>query len=447
MTDSSGLINQGDLSISQSNNTGTINSQEISARHGHYSLALLTLIYTLNYFDRNIFSIVLESIKAEMHLTDTQLGLLGGVAFVLFYSFMGIPIAWLADRFNRRNIIAIGLAFWSLMTVCTGLAVNVWQLAITRFLMGAGEASCLSPANSMLSDLYDKVRRPLALSIMTCGTTFGMFLGYLIGGWMDQLIGWRSLFFVGGIPGMLVALIFYLTVREPERGAAETGKVSLDVSTFRETLRFLLRSRTYVIVLAGGCLMAVHIYAALVWAPTFMLRVHDLPSGQMGTYMAFARGPTGLLGMILGGLLVKQLGQVDERWRIRVPAITCMLTAPMEAVFLLSNSLWLSLVALAVASLFSAMYVGPVFAILVGVVKVRMRAMAVAVFVALGSFIGQFIGPLWVGYMNDVTEAQFGALAIRYSLLVGPACALLAGLVIWIAARSIEADSKYALEA
>ena len=435
------------MNIKQSNSTGVIGAQKVSVWRSHYTLVLLTLIYTLNYFDRNIFSIVLESIKAEMHLTDTQLGLLGGVAFVLFYSFMGIPIAWLADRFNRRNIIAIGLAFWSLMTVCTGLALNVWQLALTRFLMGAGESSCLSPANSMLSDLYDKIRRPLALSILTCGTTFGMFLGYLIGGWMDELFGWRTLFFVGGVPGMVVALIFYLTVPEPERGAAETGKVSLDVATLRQTAQFLIHNRTYVITLVGGCFMAVHIYAALVWAPTFMLRVHDLPPGQMGTYMALARGPTGLLGMVLGGLLVKQLGQVDERWRIRVPAITCILTAPMEAMFLLSNSLWLSLVALAIASLFSAMYVGPVFAILMGVARVRMRAMAVAIFVALGSFIGQFIGPLWVGYMNDVTQARFGDLAIRYSLLVGPACALLAGLVIWLAARSIEADSKHALEA
>ena len=153
----------------------------------------------------------------------------------------------------------------------------------------------------------------------------------------------------------------------------------------------------------------------------------------------------GVWYLILGGLLVKQLGQVDERWRILVPAFTCMLTAPMEVVFLLSNNLWLSLTALAIASLFSAMYVGPVFAILVGVVKVRMRAMGVAIFVALGSFIGQFIGPLWVGYMNDVTQARFGDLAIRYSLLVGPACAFLAGLVIWMAARSIAADSRHAL--
>lgn len=433
------------MDTSQSINTVTIAPQKAAVWRSHYTLVLLTLIYTLNYFDRNIFSIVLQSIKTDLHMTDTQLGLVGGVAFVMFYSIMGIPIAWLADRYNRRNIIAIGLAFWSLMTVCTGLVVNIWQLALARFLMGAGEASGISPAYSMLSDLYDKVRRPLAVSILICGSTFGMFLAYLIGGWLDEQFGWRSVFFVGGIPGMAVALIFYLSVREPQRGAAETGAVTLDVSSLLETLRFLLHSRTYVIVLIGGCFMAVHLYAAIVWAPTFMLRVHELSSGQMGTYMAFARGPAGLLGMILGGLLVKHLGQADERWRIRLPAIFCLLTAPMEVVFLLSNSLWLSLAGIAFASLFSAMYAGPIFAVLLDVVKVRMRAMSTAIFTVLGSFIGQIIGPLWVGVMNDVTQARFGDLAIRYSLLVGPACAFIAGLIIWSAAKSIEADSRHAL--
>ena len=416
------------------------------AWRGHYTLFLLTLIYTLNYFDRNIFSIVLQSIKIDLQMTDTQLGLVGGVAFVMFYSIMGIPIAWLADRYNRRNIIAIGLAFWSLMTACTGLVANIWQLAMTRFLMGAGEASGMSPANSMLSDLYDKIRRPLALSIMTCGSTFGMFLGYLIGGWVDEQFGWRTVFFVGGIPGMVVALIFYLTVREPERGASETGKVSLDVSTLGETLKFLLNNRTYVIVLLGGCLMAVHLYATMVWGPTFVLRVHELPSGEMGTYMAFARGPTGLLGMILGGLLVQHLGRLDERWRIRVPAAVCLLTTPMEVIFLFSDNLWFALTGLAIASLFTSMYIGPIFAVLLGVVRVRMRAMATATFVVFGSFVGQFIGPLWVGYMNDLTQAQFGTHAIRYSLLVGPACAFFAGLIIWSASKCIEMDSQRALQ-
>jgi hypothetical protein len=161
--------------------------------------------------------------------------------------------------------------------------------------------------------------------------------------------------------------------------------------------------------------------------------------------MAFARGPTGLLGMILGGLLVQHLGKLDERWRIRLPAAVCILTAPMEVIFLFADNLWLALSGLAVASLFTSMYIGPVYAILLGVVKVRMRAMSTAIFIVLGSFVGQFIGPLWVGVMNDATRAQFGEQAIRYSLLVGPACAVFAGLIIWTAARSIAADTQHAL--
>ena len=418
----------------------------INTRQAHYSLALLTVIFTLNYLDRNLFSIVLQSIKVDLHLTDTQLGLVGGMAFVMFYAIMGIPIAWLADRYNRRNIIAIGLAFWSLMTACTGLAMNLWQLALTRFLMGAGEAAGVSPANSMLADLYDKAGRPLALSIMTCGSTIGMFLAYLLGGFIDEHYGWRAVFFVGGVPGIVVALFFYLTVREPLRGASESSGVSTSITTFRETLRFLIQSRTYVIVLIGGCMMAVHLHAAMVWGPAFMIRVHELPSGTMGTYMAFARGPTGLLGMILGGVAVLRLGQRDERWRIWLPAGGCLLTVPAEVVFLFSENLWLALSGLAFASLFTSMYMGPIYAILLGVSRVRMRAMATAAFVVIGSLVGQVLGPLAVGYLNDLMQAQFGTEAIRYSLLVGPLCAILAGLIIGSAAGTLVADTRRATE-
>ena len=419
----------------------------IGARNAHYTLALLTVMYTLNYLDRNLFSIVLQSIKVDLQLTDTQLGLVGGMAFVMFYAIMGIPIAWLADRYNRRNIIAIGLAFWSLMTACTGLAMNLWQLALTRFLMGAGEAAGVSPAISMLADLYDKARRPLAISIMTCGSTLGMFLAYLLGGFIDEHYGWRAVFFVGGVPGILVALFFYQTVREPLRGAAESGSVATGVSTFMETLRFLIRSRTYVIVLIGGCMMAVHIFASMVWGPAFMIRVHELPSGTMGTYMGLARGPTGLLGMILGGVAVMRLGDRDERWRIWLPAGVCLLTVPAELVFLFSDTLWLALTGLACASFFTSMYMGPIYAILLSVSRVRMRAMATATFVVLGNLVGQVLGPLVVGYLNDLMQAEFGAGAIRYSLLVGPLCAILAGLIIGSAATTLAADTRRAVEA
>lgn len=432
--------------MNKSQHPATGSSGAFSTRRAHYTLGLLTVIYTLNYFDRNIFSIVLESIKNDLQLTDTQLGLVGGLAFVMFYSIMGVPIAWLADRYSRRNIIAIGLAFWSLMTTATGFAANLWQLALTRFLMGAGEAAGVSPANSMLSDLFDDLRRPLAVSVMTSGSTLGMVLAYLIGGWVDEGFGWRAVFFIGGLPGLFVALVFYLCVREPRRGAFEHQNTPKEVSPLRETLLFLARSRTYVIVLTGGSMMAVHIYATMTWAPAFMIRVHELSPGLMGTYMALARGPTGLLGIILGGWMVTRLSRRDARWRVRLPALVCIFAAPLEILFLFADNLWIALGSLAAASLFSSMYTGPIFALLLGIARVRMRAMSTAIFVVCGSFIGQCIGPLGVGYMNDLMQVRFGAEAIRYSLLSGPVFTLLAGLTIWTAARSLAADSRRAVE-
>jgi predicted MFS family arabinose efflux permease len=359
---------------------------------------------------------------------------------------MGVPIAWLADRYSRRNIIAIGLAFWSVMTTATGLAANLWQLVVTRFLMGAGEAAGVSPANSMLSDLFDDLRRPLAVSVMTSGSTLGMVLAYLIGGWVDEGFGWRAVFFIGGLPGLIIALAFYLSVREPRRGAFEHQSTPKQVSPLGETLLFLARSRTYVIVLIGGSMMAVHIYATMTWAPAFMIRVHQLSPGLMGTYMALARGPTGLIGIILGGWVVTRLSQQDARWRVWLPALVCIVAAPLEIVFLFADNLWIALASLAVASLFSSMYTGPIFALLLGISRVRMRAMATAIFVVCGSFVGQCIGPLGVGYMNDLMRVRFGAEAIRYSLLSGPIFTILAGMTIWAAAGSLAADSRRAVE-
>ena len=185
-----------------------------------YSLGFLTIISAFNYLDRSLLGLALPAIKAEMTVSDTTLGLVSGLAFVLFYSLLGVPIAWLADRWNRRNIIAAGFAFWSLMTLLTGWVANIWQLAMARFLMGAGEACGLAPSNSMISDLFRKERRALALSIFGASSSITFVVFFPILGTVGEAYGWRQMFVLAGAPGVLLAMVFALTVREPKRSGS-----------------------------------------------------------------------------------------------------------------------------------------------------------------------------------------------------------------------------------
>jgi len=411
----------------------------------HYTLSLLTLIYALNFLDRNIFSIVLQSIKQELVLSDTAMGLLGGLVFAAFYATLGIPVAWLADRFSRRNIITIGLSVWSLMTVLTGMVINLWQLATTRFLMGAGEACCNPPASSMVADLYSKDRRGTAMSILVSGSSIGIFIGYLAGGWLNELYGWRMVYFIAGAPGLIIALLFWITVKEPRRGSTEKAGATLSMSSFRETMAFFLHSKTYLFVVIGGCIMGVHVFGNAIWYPAFMERVHGLQSGEIGTYLAIGRGPVGVLGIFLGGYLADRLGRRDERWRVWVPALCCLLVVPAEMVFLFSDTLWIALSGMIVAGFISAMYNGPIFAIVLAVARVRMRAMAIALFLFFGNLVGQTLGPLGIGYVNDILKPSMGDHAIRYSLLLGPASAVIAFILIWMASRYVVSDVRNAV--
>lgn len=410
-----------------------------------YTLAILTVIYALNHLDRSIFSIVLQSVKTDMGLSDTALGLVGGLAFVMFYATLGVPIAYLADRYSRKVIITAGLTVWSMMTAVTGLVTNIWQLALARFLMGAGEACGTAPSNSMLSDLYDKTRRPLALSILTSGSTIGVFVGFLAGGWLNEFYGWRIAFFAAGAPGLLVAVLFYLTVKEPVRGGSEIVGTSLEAGTFMDAMRFLIGSKTYIFVLLGGCLSGIHMYGVIIWGPTFLIRVHELASGEVGSYLSVARGPVGIFGVIAGGLLAERLGRRDERWRVWVPALGILLSIPAEIVYLTSGPLWLAVAGMMVSTLFTSMQMGPLFAILMNVAKVRMRATATATFMFFGNLTGLTLGPLGIGYLNDLMTPAIGAFAIRYSLLIGTSFALIGGLLMWRGSRYVGADTQRAL--
>jgi MFS family permease len=409
-----------------------------------YTLGFLTLISSFNYFDRSLLGLVLPLIKAEMQVSDTILGLVSGLVFVLFYSLLGIPMAWAADRWSRRNIIAVGFLFWSVMTVLTGFVTNIWQLAVTRFLMGAGEACGVAPSNSMIADRFRSARRPLALSIFGTAFAISSIVFFPVAGWITQAYGWRTAFVAAGIPGAILAILFLLTVKEPARGASEPQKAGGDKVAFLATLRFMSGARTYLLLLVGVTFMGADVYAEGAWNSTLLVRVHGLKISEIASIIGPVRGILSAVGVLLGGILTDRLGRRNPRWRLYVPGAACLALIPADLLFLLgdSRSLWVS--GFALASLFTFLHQPLVYAAVMNVAKLRMRATVTAIVLFCSSLLGQLIGPLLVGWLNDRLSRFYGVLAVRYSMLVIVLCATAAGLCFLFAARSLEADTRRA---
>src|SRR3977135_512859 len=411
------------------------------ATRRYYVLGLLTVVYALNFLDRTIFNVLIEPIKKEFALSDTTMGLLAGFGFVLFYSLLGIPIARVADRLNRRNIVAIAFAFWSAMTFLCGMASSVATLAMARIGVGIGESAGTPASQSMIADLFNKNERPRALGIFAIGTYFGVFLGYFIGGYVNQHYGWRMAFFTAGLPGIALAAVLWLTVSEPKRGAmAET----FTPEPIGPTLGFLASQRAFVIVLIGFCLTTYTNYATAAWIPPFLARVHHLSSAETGTYAGTFKGLCGMAGTLVGGLVVAQISQRDDRWKLWAPAITSCLAGPVFAVCMLTPSFSIMVAALALTSFLVGFHLGPIFAIAQTVARPSMRALASAIILLTATCFGQGVGPLAVGMINDTLKNDYGANAVRYSLLSAAVTTSVGALLFILAARTIRADIQQA---
>jgi len=408
-----------------------------------YGLGFLTLISAFNYLDRSLLGLALPAIKAEMHVSDTALGLVSGFAFLLFYSLLGVPIAWLADHRNRRNIVAIGFAFWSLMTFFTGWAANIWQLGMARFLMGAGEACGLAPSNSMISDLFRKERRALAFSIFGAASSIAFIIFFPLLGYIGEEYGWRQMFMVAGIPGVVLALIFFLTVREPARTGG-TGRLApeVDRQNIVRTLRSLFASRAYVYLLIASTLMGLNVFAASVWTPTMLERVHGLSIGTIASIVGPLKGIFGLVGVLAGGFVIDRLLVRSPRWRINLPALACIILAPVEVAFLLSDTEWIWMSAFAASAFLTFIHQGPLFALVSEVASSRTRAVAIATIVLFSGLLGQAVGPLVVGILNDQLSSTVGETAVRYSMLIIVVTAALAGVMIYLAGKHLPHDTQ-----
>ncbi len=414
-----------------------------TVRRGYasYVLALLTLVYVVSFIDRQILAMLIEPIKREFGVSDTAMGLLTGFAFVLFYTLAGIPIARLADRVSRKGIITVSLAVWSLVTAGSGLARSFAQLAGMRVLVGIGEAGCNPSAHSLISDYFPPQRRATALSVYACGVFIGSAIAFIAGGWLLTRYDWRTAFYVAGIPGIVLALAVGLSVRELPRGHAEGRTVAVAAAPLREVMRFLLARRAFVLIVLGTAVQSLSGYAVINWGPTFLARVYSMSWSEIGTSLGWVVGLGGTFGALAGGRLADLMGRRDVRWYMRLPALQSLLAVPFVIGFTLLPQPSRALACFIPFYTLTAMYLGPMFAMVQGLVELRMRATAAAIMLFVTNLVGLGVGPLLVGALNDhVFGPLYGTAGIRYSLLTVGLLGGFASVLFWGASRQLREE-------
>ena len=431
--------------------TPTESRNRFSPAYRNYALGILFVGYIVNFGDRSILSLLLEPIKLELSLTDGQLGLLGGLAFALFYTFLGIPIAALADRRSRVKILAVSMVIWSAMTALCGLASNFWMLLMARIGVGVGEAGARPPSHSLISDYFPIEKRATALSIYALGIPFGTMIGNYVGGWGADTIGWRNTFFLVGLPGIFVALVILFTLREPPRGmsdirqgqgGANAGAARrTDAPQISEVLSLLWAKVSFRHLAFAAGLHAFVSYGAGTWNAPFFIRIHNMSSTDLGAALALVAG-IGAIGTFFGGYVSDKLSDRtgDKRWYFWVPGTATIIMVPFQLVAYLYNDITSAIASLCVVAIMGSVYLGPSFAMTQALVSLRMRAVASAILLFVLNLIGMGLGPWFVGILSDILMPAMGIDSLRYALCVAVLVNLWACIHYLFGARSVRGD-------
>ena len=399
-----------------------------SQTYTRYVLGVLVVVYVFNFIDRQILAILAPAIKDELLLSDTQIGALSGVAFGIFYATLGIPIARLADRYSRVSIISICLSIWSLMTAFSGLATNFVQLLIARIGVGIGEAGGSPPSHSLLADYFAPGKRATALGIYALGVPIGILFGNLAGGWIGEIFGWRQAFFLVGLPGIILAIILKLTVKEPPRGYSEEKPADTTTVPFRTVVKTMWGFKSFKYIALGAGTQAFVGYGAIAWMPSFLVRAHDLSIGEVGTALGLIIGFFGGIGTLLSGVIGDKLGAKSVKYYMLVPAYGFLIAVPVGAAVFLVDDLYLVLAIYTIPAFLVNLYTGPTFAMTQSLAPLAMRAAASALLLFIINIIGLVFGPTTVGIisdllqssmqMNDVESLQMALLACNFVYLL-----------------------------
>jgi MFS family permease len=406
-------------------------------------LIVLLAILAFNYVDQRILGLVLQDIKVEFQLSDTQLGLLTGIAFAVFYSVMGVPIARWADRGNRVAIISVTTLLWSAAVTLYGLAGNFLQLLLIRIGVAVGEAGCLPPAHSLIADHFARAERARAVAIYMLGAPLATIIGYFVGGWLSQFYGWRATFAMLGFPGLVLSAVAWFTLREPRRRPfhAETTPppppVQLSLAAVCMTL---WANRTFRHLLLYFSIVYFFGYGIQKWQPTFFIRSYGLKTGELGTWFAIIYGVGGLLGTYIGGELAARRAAHKEGVQLIGMAVAYVVFGIISVCAYLSSSHVWAFAFLGLAILGASMAIGPLFAVIQTLVPERMRAQSIALIYLFANLIGMGLGPLAVGALSDAFRPWAGEESLRYALLALCPGYCWAAWHLWRASKTVTRD-------
>ena len=390
----------------------------ISDRQRKYTLLMLVLVFTSSHIDRQIMGILGQPIKESLLISDTQLGLLTGIMFAVFYATLGMPMAMWADRHNRRNLISFSVFLWSLMTALCGAAANFVQLLLFRIGVGVGEAGSNPPSHSMIADLYPPEQRSTAMAIFGTGINWGILFGFLLGGWINEWFGWRTAFVVVGLPGILLAIAVRLTVKEPPRGYSEQLSATIKPPAFWDVVKFMWRTPVLRHIVIAGALISFTGYASVIWIPIYLVRIHEMGTGEAGTYLALLIGVGGALGIYLGGRLADFLSaRHGQQWLPWVIALANLIAAPLLYFAFMAETPLGAIAAYAIPAMIGTVYVAPGFALIQNQTPIEMRSVAAAINLFITNIIGLGLGPFTVGYFSDYFSSEYGADGLRYGLM------------------------------
>ncbi|MBW3558948.1 MAG: MFS transporter [Proteobacteria bacterium] len=375
-----------------------------------YALGLLVVVYVSNFIDRTIVGIVAQPMKEELGLADWQLGLLSGLAFALFYTVLGLPIARLAERRSRVSIIAIALAVWSLMTAVCGLAQTFTQLLLARVGVGVGEAGCSPAAQSLIADYYPPESRATALSIYSLGIPIGSLFGAVAGGWIAQELGWRAAFMLLGLPGLALALLVKLTLKEPVRGGYDLRAPVGEAPSFGAVMRTLFSKPAFIHVALGGAMASFAGYGIGAFTIPFLLRGFDISLVQASSAYGLVGGLSAALGTGLGGWLADRTSKRSKRSHVLIPAVGLIASAPLYVLTFAQTALLPMALLIIVPAVIHYFYLGPTWGLTSNMVESRMRATATAILLLIINLIGLGLGPTVVGGLSDLfAQTAFGA--------------------------------------
>jgi MFS family permease len=410
-----------------------------SERYSWYVASFLMVVYIFNQMDRQILGILLEPIRVDLAMNDTQAGLLSGLAFAMFYVTLGIPLARWADRGNRVDIITIAVCLWSAMTAACGLASGFLQMLATRVGVGVGEAGCTPPAHSLLADYSTRANRSRMLAVYSLGIPLGGSFGMVLGGIVNQHFGWRAAFFAVGLPGLLLAVITKLTIVEPRR-AVGVSMATPERVRVSAVLRAMVGSRTYLHLCIATSLFAFSAYGISLWCPAFLIRTHGVATGILGPALGAVGLLGGVFGILSGGWLGDALARRDPRWLVWVPAIALLIGVPFTLAGVFAPTWWLALLFFIIPLAAMSIYAGPVFGLIQTLMAPSMRAVAVAVFLFIVNLFGMGGGPLVVGVLSDAIGARVVGGGLRWSLAASTVFSVWGALHYHLAGRTLRQE-------